>query len=919
MSKINEFIHFVSQYNSNIVCVTETWAKLNIPDAELALAGYTLFRQDRADRRGGGVAIYAKSNLFAKRVDLPTATVFSDAVFITFKVQMATFLVGCIYRAPNSSLANDEALLRLVREACSSRYDYVILAGDFNLPDIDWLRGSCTAASEPFMHAVQDCFLHQCVSTPTHLNPSGRQNILDLVFINDPNMIQAVKVQCPLGTSDHNSIHFKLQTHLLENSDRNLQPRRNYKRANWPLYKTLLTQAEWDKVFSTTDINTVWQNFLTVLDNCLNAAIPMMTIIPKRNLPEWSNEAVGKAWKEKKRKHRKYLRNRSTDNWAEYCLAKRQLKAAVKLAKRDYEEQLASGVSASQKMFWKYVKSKQKLRPRVGPLNRNDGRLVVTASECANELNNFFSSVFTVEEAEGPQPAVQPSQTANRLESVVFSSFLVANHLRNFSNYAAPGVDKIPYAALKYGGDFLAARLAQLFNLSLSQRKLPSSWKQALITPIFKKGSTADPANYRPISLTPTVSKLMEAIVKTQMVYYLEENELLPSCQHGFLQGRSTTTQLVQYWDDVTKWVDQGKVVDSVYLDFKKAFDTVPHQRLITKLEALGVGGDLLGWLTDFLSNRQQSVVVDGQFAEEWKPVRSSVPQGSVLGPLLFICYTSDIPSTIQHCKLAMFADDIKLYMAGDKENQSNMQQLMQDDLNRLANWSQKWLLRFNPPKCATIHFGNQNQKHAYNIYNQQIEAHNSERDLGVTVSSNMKFSYHINNICNKARALLAVINRTFDCKSVDVVRKLYVSIIRPLLEYCSPVWNPVAKGDIDKLEAVQRRATKMAYGMANLTYEERLACFNLQPLAKRRQVADLLLMWKIANGNTPLNFDSLFERGSQHTRGHRFKIKTVSYKLLIRKTSFCSRVVADWNTLPMHILNRDVAYNDFKAYVYGL
>ena len=248
-----------------------------------------------------------------------------------------------------------------------------------------------------------------------------------------------------------------------------------------------------------------------------------------------------------------------------------------------------------------------------------------------------------------------------------------------------------------------------LSKLSLEEGIVPSEWKEANITPLFKKGSRNKPENYRPVSLTPVVCKLLETLIRDHMVEFLVKHKLINTSHHGFLKARSCLTNLLCFFEEITKWVDDGSPVDVVYLDFRKAFHKVPHQRLLLKLKAHGIGNDVINWIEKWLTHRRQRVIVDGEISN-WKSVLSGVPQGSVLGPILFLIYINDLEDDISS-KVLKFSDDTKVFrkVTNDTDKQS-----LQDDRDKLVKWSEKWQMLFNFGKCKCIHIGHGNMDKEY-------------------------------------------------------------------------------------------------------------------------------------------------------------------------------------------------------------
>ena len=275
-----------------------------------------------------------------------------------------------------------------------------------------------------------------------------------------------------------------------------------------------------------------------------------------------------------------------------------------------------------------------------------------------------------------------------------------------------------------------------------------------------KRAADPNPQNYRPISLTSICCKMLERIIRDAVVEHLESRGLLTKDQHGFREKRSCVTQLLEVMEIWGNLLDKGIAWDSIYMDFAKAFDRVPHNRLLTKARSLGLTGKLLGWIANFLSNRKQRVVL-GKGSSKWTKVTSGIPQGSVLGPILFIIFINDLPKRISsHIKI--FADDTKIFKAIRSFSDINH---IQSDINKLVQWSLKWQLYFNNDKCKVIHYGTNNPKHKYKIGNKALGSDTEEKDLGITFDNQLSFSAHIRQICAKANSRVGTI-----------IKKLYIS-----------------------------------------------------------------------------------------------------------------------------------------------
>ena len=355
--------------------------------------------------------------------------------------------------------------------------------------------------------------------------------------------------------------------------------------------------------------------------------------------------------------------------------------------------------------------------------------------------------------------------------------------------------------------------LVLIFQRSLETGQVPEQWKEANVTAIYRrKGQRCDPGNYRPVSLTSQVGKLFERIMRDYLVKFLEENKLLRDSQHGFRTKRSCLTNLLEFLDLVSDYVDEGIPVDAVYLDFQKAFDKVSHSKLLFKMARYGIDDGVVRWVGNWLSGRRQRVVIEG-VASGWERVLSGVPQGSVLGPVLFIVFIDDIDEVIRSTVLK-FADDTKLVArVGSEEDRERLRQ----DLIELFKWSEDWQMLFNLDKCAVMHFGFANEGMEVRLGDKVLGAQKSERDLGVIVQNDLKVDKQCSKAANEANKRLGMIDGNFKCKARKVVLPLYKSIVRPHLDYCVQAWRPHYRKDIDKLEKVQRRATRMVEGLGSI------------------------------------------------------------------------------------------------------
>ena len=444
------------------------------------------------------------------------------------------------------------------------------------------------------------------------------------------------------------------------------------------------------------------------------------------------------------------------------------------------------------------------------------------------------------------------------------------------------------------------------FSMSLEESVVPDDWKKANITPIFKSESRMSVSNYRPVSLTCIICKIMEAIIRDNMISHLTKYKLIHSTQHGFMAEKSCQTNLIEYLDTLTRLVNEGHNVDVIYLDFAKAFDKVSHLRLLQKLEAHGISGKVLSWVGNWLSNRLQRVVLNG-FTSDWSPVSSGVPQGSVLGPICFVIFINNLDEvlTIIDGFVSKFADDTK-YLRIIHNDEDHMK--MQSDIDKLLKWAETWHMEFNSKKCKIIHFGRTNPQYSYCMGGYApagtiLQNVNEEKDLGVIITNSLKPSSQCAKAAMKANGILGQMWRSFHYRDKSVWIWVYKTYVQPHLEFAVQAWSPWYSKDIQLLEKVQKRAVNMVVGLKSSTYEGKLKEINLT-LEERRLRGDMIQVWKYMHDKN-CGKDGLFRMANeQHGRSTRhtskaFNIYRTDARLDVRKNFFTVKCIDKWNHLP--------------------
>jgi len=890
----------IENSEADIICVTETWLSADHGDHEIIPDDFVVFRNDRKNckRASGGSLIAVRPHLQPRR--LKNLECDAEVVWVETKMGDLKVLVGSAYRKPNAPKAYNDKLIDSLDKVSEVKhlFDACVLTGDFNL-DADWSQNPPRAGEAPaaeFLCTFSEMAFTQMVNFPTRTTATTSK-ILDLALCDVPTLIASAKV-VP-GTSDHDAVQLdfavqhRVPTRVRESFD--------FKRVDWAALSDRLAEKLNSVTFVGMPIDYAWEKWLQVYWQTLAELVPKKRARPsKQNCAAWMTPELRAQMKQRDRLFAKWQKRKTQLARAEFVAARKQTQKALRLARDKWMWELGCGPGGN-KFFWAYVKSKSKISPaasvfRVNGENVSEPERVASAfgevfSRNFNPVTDYFP--FIPRRPPGPPPPV--------LCDMSVSAAGVYSKLQQIKGNTGPGPDGVQGVVLKSCAAALAPSLSRLFNCSLQQGALAQGWKTADVVAVPKGGDKSDMENYRPISMTSLVGKTLEKLVRDKVQTFIEENKIIPDCQHGFRAKRSCTTHLGGTLDRWASILDEksGARVHAITLDWKKAFDRVPHDRLLSKLSYYGIRGSLLRWAESFLKGRTQRAVYNGAKSEVTN-VLSGVIQGSVLGPLFFIIYIADLRA--KKSQITLYADDVVMDKIISEKNAPADMQDLQDDLSGVETWGAVNGMELNASKCHVLELTRARRpfnRAAYTVGGTVLEYSATERILGVHVSSDLRWNAHIDIARGKAAKVLSFAARNLHGCTPRVKRLAYQTMVKPLMFYGTPAWHPSTEVNKTKLERVHKRALRFVYGR-HIPEQNKTQLLNVD---QQLRYNDLTFFRKCLDGDTDMDATARITTGRtmRNANGeHRLIPPKVRTDLGIHSFSF--RLATQWNSLPSEL-----------------
>ena len=910
-------IHFVqsiiNEHKFSILALSETWLTEDISDEEISLPEYRVLRRDRPGRTGGGVCIYIHYSI-NYQICQKVQNHFLEMIWVQIRMKRETIHVDCLYRPPSEKVQYWSSLEECIENLEGTK---VILMGDLNVDTLN--------TSDPnFQHIQSICNLHQLknvINAPTRISPTSSK-CLDIILTNMVSFNNGYTKH--LHFSDHALVFAKS---TMPGNNIHVEPMISSRRC-WPENPMIQFRSAVENQLSSlsaTGLDSMWQEWHAKFTYAVDVTAPVVykKCSRKRRRCPWMTPELLTVLHKQKSMYRRVIRSNRQDVYAvnEHRRLRNQFQNMYRQQKNIHFNSRLLEYRKSPRLFWNTINS---------ITGRRQFRLPPSVS--VTDLADHFQRLLTTSSDVGTKPAVVPMGPYSDCSLHSFrtvTSRTVERLLKNLVLGKAAGPDGIGSTELKLAAPVIAPSLAILFNASLSSGEVPTAFKSATICPLLKPGkqNSSKPENYRGISLTPIVSKILERVVYDEVNDYLLQRRALGEHQFGFRKNHSCPDLLLSLTDDLLVARDEKKFTVAVFIDLSKAFDNVQHQELLLVLQKNGIGGTALDWFENYLKNRQQRVVSNSSSSPVFMS-NKGVPQGSVLGPLLFNLYVSDLSSKAEllGAKLPSFADDMTLYSSSTSlsaacESVGRSLAVVVDALTSrgLAVNLEKTVAMIFPPSPRADDVG----LSALHLHGMKIRVVSSTRVLGVILDDKLSWLPHVEQLQKKIARKIGALRRSSRQLTPTARRQFLLSVIQPDFDYASSSTVPVMTTTLqNRLTSLWRKAVRAAAGARNdESFSSILNQMRLSTISRRWTVNSLITIRRCVMGTAPVLLCKKIQQHSHRkaTRGHsQGDLLPMRPRTLSGMRSFSNRSPLLWNALPAELRSAS-SLSSFKSKILNL
>ena len=900
--------------NFDVIGLVETWLR-DKPLDYFYMDGYSLEFSNRKKGRCGGACIYINDKIkYHIRNDLAEINHPENVETVFVELEQTgskNIVVGVIYRPPGQDVNEFNVFIDKVLSMITKNDKLVYLMGDYN---INLLNEDVHTHTNDFINIMSSYSFYPSITKPTRITTNSA-TLIDNIFTNSKSHQTSGIIIADV--SDHLPIFITTDLKVYRNiNDKIGIEVRNFKDDNIERLKSELMKVEWEHVCAGDDVNQIYGNFVCKLNNlydkCCPKRVKKFNPHKKKIKSPWISYNLFKCVRRKNRLYKKFIRRPTEENKEKYRMYRNRLNCTLRLAKKNYFSNLLENENNNMRNTWKILNSI--LRPNSSKkcsekfVSEND--VYTCPNKIASKFNDYFANI-------GPQLASTIIHTGNDFSSYLRSAndktcfFKPTNVseiikiIRKMGSRKSAGHDNINVDLIKSVANEIAEPLSIIFNVSLCSGIFPDEMKIAKVVPIYKKDNPEVFGNYRPVSVLPCISKILERIVYNRSYDFLSKNNILYKKQYGFRTNHSTYMAVIDFINDVSRAIDDGMNTVGIFMDLSKAFDTIDHDILLAKLHHYGFRGISQDWFRNYLSNRKQFVVYNSG-KSQYENIKCGVPQGSILGPLLFILYMNDICHTSSILKTILFADDTTCFYS--HKNVNILCETVNKELKEICNWFKANKLSLNAKKTNLMFLGTRfqtkNIRDDCNVYLDgcRLTRVTEAKFLGITIDENLTWKRQIDNVCKSCARSIGVLNKVKVFLPQQTLYKLYCTLILPYLNYGLLLWGDASKLYLNKVFKLQKRALRVISNSSYLASSE--------PLFKKFKVLNIfnmykketaIFMYKYKNNMLPSSFDGLFV---DHKSNHNYNTRNNDdFQVhMYRIENILNTGPKIWNNLPKHV-----------------
>mgnify|MGYP001553100430 CR=1 FL=1 len=866
----------------SIIALTETW--LNDTNESLyELPNYTMINSIRENRVGGGISLLVRDSLHFRKypISVMNQTIECQFIEIISPNPQNNIIVGVVYRPPSGSITNFTTAINEILEKIGLRNKQktCYIVGDFN---IDLKKYHSSRDTAEFFDLLYSYSFIPLINKPTRVS-SSTTSVIDNIFTNQLTSTHNTGV-IQADVSDHFPIYSICEMQSPTRAQEMIKTR-SFKQTNVHKFSGLVRNESWENIYSSNNAQTAFSYFTDTLTSHFENSFPLCIKKPtKRDTNPWITRGLKTSIKQKNKLYLQYKNRPTLHNNIIYKHYKNKLRSLIDAAKKMHYEHLIATNQNNIKKTWDIIKEVIGNRKRTHAIDemKINEHICNDKQKIADSFNDYFINIGpdlanNIPPSDGHYLDFMGNSNTNSLFLTPITQLEVHNCLTKLKR-SAPGNDELTPSIIKQISEFISAPLAHVFNLCFEQSVVPDELKIARVTPIPKSGDLSLVQNYRPISILPVLSKIFEKILYNRVYSFLQENNILSENQFGFRKGYSTEMALSSFVEKITTSLDKGQHTIGVFLDLKKAFDTVNFNILLDKLFHIGIRGNSHALLKSYLVNRKQTVTISSS-KSSFKEIICGVPQGSILGPLLFLIYINDLPNALQSSFPIMYADDTNIFYSGN--NLRQIENSLNNDLQALSKWLSLNKLSLNLTKTHTMLFTLNNNLKKYKpiikINNVLIDNTTSTTFLGVIIDQNFTWSKHITHLANKISKSIGILKKTAPVFNKSTLRMLYHAFLQPYFNYCLLIWGNAADIHLDKIIRLQKRAIRIVsrtHFLDHTTHHfAQLKILKLQDLYRQKCA---LFAYKVYSHQFPTSFSNIF---TMTVPNHTHNTRTVSQR----------------------------------------